>query len=60
MIEPVAYRVDSTIYNYLIDAEYAVREIEHLRNSIGMGEVLIPKPACIEPLYTADQLQNKI
>lgn len=60
MIEPVAYRVDSTIYNHLIDAEYAVREIEHLRSSIGMGDGLIPKPVYIEPLYTEDRLKNKI
>lgn len=60
MIEPVAYRVDNTIYNNLIDAEYAVREIEHLRNSIGIDNGLIIRSAIIEPLYTEDQLQNKI
>lgn len=60
MIEPVAYRVDSKIYNNLIDAEYAVREIEHVRSSIGMGDGLIQKPVYIETLYTADKIQNKI
>lgn len=60
MTEPVAYRVDSTIYNYLIDAEYAVREIEHLRSSIGMDNGLIRRPVSIEPLYTADQLRPRV
>lgn len=60
MTEPVAYRVDGTIYNDIKDAEFAVREIEHLRSSLGMDNGLIRRPICIEPLYTADQLHPRV
>ena len=60
MTEPVAYRVDGTIYNDINEAESAVREIEHLRNTLGMDNGLIRRPKYIEPLYTAEQLHPRV
>ncbi|WP_273711538.1 hypothetical protein [Leuconostoc mesenteroides] len=60
MTDPVAYRVDGTIYNDIKDAEFAVREIEHLRSSLGIDNGLIKKPVYIQPLYTDEQLQPRI
>lgn len=60
MIEPVAYRVDGTIYNNINDAEFAVRETEHLRSSLGIDNGLIRKPVIIESLYTKDQLHPRV
>lgn len=60
MNEPVAYRVDGTIYNNITDAEFAVRETEHLRKSLGIDNGLIPKPIYVEPLYTAEQLHPRV
>lgn len=56
MTEPVAYRVNGTIYDDIKDAEFAVREIEHLRNTLKIDNGLIRKLVYIEPLYTSDQL----
>ncbi|MDY5164371.1 hypothetical protein RQW99_07475 [Leuconostoc falkenbergense] len=60
MTEPVAYRVDGTIYNNINDAEFAVRETEHLRKYLGIDNGLIKKPVYIELLYTAEQLHPRI
>ncbi|WP_273751521.1 hypothetical protein [Leuconostoc mesenteroides] len=60
MTEPVAYRVDGTIYNNINDAEFAVREIEHLRSSLGIDNGLIKKPVYIQPLYTDEQLHPRV
>ncbi|MCT3048617.1 hypothetical protein [Leuconostoc mesenteroides] len=60
MTEPVAYRVDGTIYNNINDAEFAVREIEHLRSSLGIDNGLIKKPIYIQPLYTDEQLHPRV
>ncbi|WP_273706680.1 hypothetical protein [Leuconostoc mesenteroides] len=60
MTEPVAYRVDGTIYNNIDEAEFAVREIEHLRSKLGMDKGLIRRPKYIEPLYTAEQLHPRV
>ncbi|MBZ1515976.1 hypothetical protein J3326_02085 [Leuconostoc mesenteroides] len=60
MTEPVAYRVDGTIYNDINEAESAVREIEHLRNTLGMDNGLIRRPKYIEPLYTAEDLHPRV
>ncbi|WP_055307727.1 hypothetical protein [Leuconostoc lactis] len=60
MTEPVAYRVDGTIYNDIKDAEFAVREIEHLRSSLGIDNGLIRRPVIIESLYTSEQLHQRV
>ena len=60
MTEPVAYRVDGTFYNNLHDAEYAVREINHLRNTLKIDNGLIPKIVYIEPLYEEEQLHPRV
>ncbi len=60
MTEPVAYRVDGTIYNNINDAEFAIREIEHLRSSLGIDNGLIKKPVYIQPLYTDEQLHPRV
>ncbi|MCM6831238.1 hypothetical protein [Leuconostoc mesenteroides] len=60
MTEPVAYRVDGTIYNNINDAEFAVREIKHLRDMLEADNGLIRKLVYIEPLYTAEQLHPRV
>ena len=60
MTEPVAYRVDGTIYNNIDEAKFAVRETEHLRNTLGIDKGLIRRPKYIEPLYTAEQLHPRV
>ncbi|MDG9745752.1 hypothetical protein [Leuconostoc falkenbergense] len=60
MTEPVAYRVDGTIYNNIDEAKFAVRETEHLRNILGIDKGLIRRPKYIEPLYTAEQLHPRV
>lgn len=60
MTEPVAYRVDGTIYNNINDAEFAVREIKHLRDMLEADNGLIRKLVYIEPLYTSEQLRPRV
>lgn len=60
MTEPVAYRVDGTIYNNIYEAESAVREIEHLRNAFEIDKGLIRRPKYIEPLYTSEQIHQRV
>ncbi|MFL2066981.1 hypothetical protein ACEN3O_01515 [Leuconostoc mesenteroides] len=60
MTEPVAYRVDGTIYNNINDAEFAVREIKHLRDMLEADNGLIRKLVYIEPLYTSEQLHPRV
>ena len=60
MTEPVAYRVDGTIYNNINDAEFAVREIKHLRDMLEADNGLIRKLVYIEPLYTSEHLHPRV
>lgn len=60
MTEPVAWRVDGTIYNDIKDAEYAVRETEHLRDILEADNGLMRKLVYIEPLYTSEQLHPRV
>ncbi|WP_273712421.1 hypothetical protein [Leuconostoc mesenteroides] len=60
MTEPVAYRVDGKIYNNIIDAKFAVREIENFRNALGIDNGLIRTPKYLETLYTAEQLHPRV
>ena len=60
MTEPVAYRVDGTLYNNLNDAEDAVIEINHLRKVINIDNGSIPRPIYIEPLYEEIKLHPRV
>ena len=60
MNEPVAYRVDGTLYNNLNDAEDAVIEINHLRKVINIDNGSIPRPIYIEPLYEEIKLHPRM